>query len=226
MARTRHRRGQDSKSSTRENQAPIGALVAKDIAAKIERARKRRASERAAERIPKELERPATKAQREELRRHGFRTTKRGVIVDGPRNKRREPIKGARLEILKGGVIKTSVGERRDFIYGFTRKEKREFAKNPAAFEKKKLAELRSIFPTLKKARRPQVRLQWGAYQATKDFAPSYFTAKYFSTISPEEVRKVGKKNARPRADKLTGFHIVVHVHAKRKTNGKGRKRK
>lgn len=227
MARKAPPSRQNSKATERAKQAPSRTSVSHDIDAKIERARRARDARRASERVPKELERPATKRQREELKAHGFRTTKRGVIVDGPRDKRREPIKGAKLQILKGGVIKTSVGQRRDFIYGFTKKEKREFAKDPAAFQKKKLAELRVMFPTLKRARKPQIRLQWGAYQATKDFAPSYFTAQYFAAVSPEEIRKAGKRNARPRADKLTGLHIVVHVaKEKGKRRAKGRKRK
>lgn len=161
-------------------------------------------------RVPRELERPASKKQREELRKHGFRTTTRGVIVDGPRDKRRNPIKGSRVKVMSGGVVQTSTGQRRDYIYGFTRKEKRAFAQDPEAFTKSKIAELMKRFPHLKWKK--QVRLQWGAYQATKDFSPSYFTATYFAAISPEEKRKVGKKRAKPRADKLTGLHIVVHI--------------
>jgi hypothetical protein len=220
---TRSTRNPQSKNAARRSPS-IGELVRRDVAKKIAaKAKQRRA---AAPRIPKELERPATAKQREELKQHGFRTTKRGVIVDGPRDKRRQPIKGAKLEVLKGGVIKTSVKQRRDFIYGFTRQEKREFAKNPGAFEQKKMRELEKLFPSLKKARKKQIRLQWGAFQATKDFAPSYFTSKYFAAVSPEEIRKVGKKKAKPRSDKLTGLHIVIHVPTKKAKRGKGRKRK
>jgi hypothetical protein len=230
MARARQRKKNSSKRTSNQQRksavtrAPgIAELVKRDVAKKIAAKRKARAY---TPRIPKELERPATARQRDELKKHGFRTTKKGVIVDGPRDKNRQPIKGAKLEVLKGGVIKTSVKQRRDFIYGFTRQEKREFAKNPGAFEAKKMKELESLFPSLKKAKKKQIRLQWGAYQATKDFAPSYFTARYFAAVSPEEVRKVGKKKAKPRADKLTGLHIVIHVPTKKAKRAKGRKRK
>lgn len=165
-------------------------------------------------RVPLDLERRASKKQRAELKQHGFRTTERGVIVDGPRDKRRVPLKGSRVKVLSGGVVQTSVGQRRDYIYGFTRAEKKKFADNPEAFTNSKVAELMERFPHLR--RKKQIRLQWGAYQATKDFSPNYFTATYFAAISPEERRKVGKKKAKPRADKLTGLHIVVHVPKKK----------
>lgn len=231
MARDRHRKAKSSKTAPKTHVEKLRELARKGVAADPTNPRsvarkyfelhnpksvKYRGHQT---RIPKELERPATKRQREELKAHGFRTTDKGVIVDGPRDRRRNPIKGARVEVLKGGVIKTSVGQRRDFIYGFTRKEKKEFAKDPGAFEKKKLRELEALLPSLKKVRKKQVRLQWGAYQATKDFAPSYFTAKYFASISPEEVRRVGKRRAKPRADKLTGFHVVIHVPKSKQTN-------
>lgn len=235
MARTRQRKSNSSASKSHKATNPrttleqkLRSLSKRGIHADPTNPRSVSQRYRAAlkrERIPKELERPASKPQRDELRAHGFRTTKRGVIVDGPRNKRREPIKGARIAVAKGGVIKMSVGQRRDFIYGFTKKEKKEFARDPGAFEKKKLKELRSLFPLLRKARKPQVRLQWGAYQATKAFAPSYFTAKYFASISPEEIRKVGKRHAKPRTDKLTGFHIVVHVQKPKAKRAKGKKK-
>jgi hypothetical protein len=233
MRRAPHPRTKSSKSSrqTREKSS-FRRAVERDVAAKIERARQRRDAE---QRIPKGMERRVrSKATRAELKAHGFRTTKRGVVVDGPRDRKREPIPGSKVEVMRGGVIKTSVGARRDFIYGFTAKEKREFARDPAAMERKILARLRKQFPSLAKARKPQTRLQWGAYQATKDFSPTYFTAKYFAAISPEETRREGKRGAKPRIDKLTGFHVVIHVPTKagkrqgvhRGKKKQGRKRK
>lgn len=165
----------------------------------------------------KHLIRKTDKRTRDDAREHGFHVNHKGVVVDGPRDRRRKPIPGSKVEVKRGGVVIWKTGQRRDYIYGFTKKEKREFAKDPAGFEKRKLKELRSMFPNLRKARKPQVRLQWGAYQATKDFAPSYFTAKYFAAISPEEKRKVGKRRARPRIDKLTGFHFVIHLPTKKR---------
>jgi len=172
-------------------------------------------------RIPPALERRADKKTRDEAREHGFHTTQKGVVLDGPRDKRRDPIKGSRVRMLRGGVAQISVGQRRDFIYGFTRKEKQQFAADPGSMEKTILERLRSRFPQLKRARKPQVRLQWGAYQATKEFSPSYFTSKYFAGVAPEEIRREGSK-AKPRLDKLTGFHIVIHVPKK---SPKGKKR-
>lgn len=176
--------------------------------------------------VPPDMIRKATPKQKAEARSHGFHVTPKGVVIDGPRDRRRNPIKGARTKVHRGGVVSQSVGQRRDFIYGFTKAEKKKFAKDPAAMEKEILARLRKMFPTLAKSRKPQIRLQWGAYQATKDFAPSYFTARYFATISPEETRKVGKKKAKPRIDKLTGFHIVIHVPKKKAKRQHGRKKK
>jgi len=188
--------------------------------------------EQARARIPRKIERRASASQLRELKEHGFRTTKHGVIVDSPRNKLRQQIPGAKTEVKSGGVIHQTVKHRHDYIYGFTRKEKKEFAKNPQHMESIIFERLRVRFPNLRKAK-VQTRLQWGAYQATKDFSPSYFTAKYFSEISPEELRREGKTRARPRADKLTGLHFVVHVPSastarKRKEpkRGKTKKRK
>lgn len=178
-----------------------------------------------------------TKAERaaniKEYKQRGFRVEKDSVVVDGPRDSRRKKIKGSRVRVIGKGVVQTSVGQRRDYIIGFTKKEKQDFAAFPEPFIENKLLQLEKIFPSLRHRRNRQVRLQWGAYQATKDFAGNYFTAKYFATVSPEDKRRDGKK-AGPRADKLTGLHIVVHIPKKKKTKkktkgkkrAKGRKRK
>lgn len=176
----------------------------------------------------KEMARPVSKKQAAEFKEHGFYVSGKNVIIDGPRDKRRKQIKGARVTPLSGGVVKTSTKQRRDFVYGFTKKEKKEFAKNPELVTKQILAQLRKRFPSLRKARKIQERLQWGSYQATKDFAPSYFTARYFSTTSPEEIRRKGKRRAAPRVDKLTGLHFVIHVpsNARKRKRGKNGKKK
>ena len=162
-----------------------------------------------------------------ELRQHGFRTTDTKVLVDRPRNRKREIVRGSRLKIHRGGVVSMRVKERADYVYGFTAKEKKQFAQNPELLISEITKRLRKSFPLLK-ARKVQVRLQWGAYQATKDFAPTYFTSKYFAAISPEDKRR-DKKKAKPRLDKLTGVHFVVHVPKKRKKgkrkHGKGKRK-
>ena len=217
MARTRHRRPKSSTTSRTPREFSFADSVRADVDAKIARARVRRDAEKRAQnpgRISKDMEHRAPKEQRAVLKKHGFRVTKKGVVIDRPRDLYRRVIPGSRVRLMKGGWIKTTVGQRTDFIYGFTKKEKKEFAKNPAAMEKTILERLRKRFPTARRvrAKKIQTRLQWGAYQATKDFSPTYFTSRYFSSVSPEEIRKVGKKRAQPRADKLTGFHFVVHV--------------
>jgi hypothetical protein len=173
--------------------------------------------------FPLHLQKKADKKQRAELKEHGFFTTEKGVIIDGPRSADRQPIKGTRFAIHKGGVVsftnkkKTAKGEyiRRDYVAGFTAKEKKEFAKNPAAFMKKKEAELKKSLRGLMGKKKIQVRLQWGAYQATKDFHPAYFTKRY-QELPARDFKRV--------KDRLTGMHIVVHER-KRKTSSGGKKR-
>jgi hypothetical protein len=205
MALRRHRRSSDSTS--------FRTSVERDVAAKIERARQRRTAERKAarERIPADMVHRATKKERAELKAHGFRVTPKGVVVDRPRDKKRKRIPGARISILKGGIVKMTVKQRRDFIVGFTERERSQFALNPDAKSKEVIAALKKSHPSLRKGKM-QVRLQWGSYQATKDFSPTFFTRKYFTSISPEDIRKYGKRRAPIRADKLTGLHIVIHV--------------
>lgn len=172
-------------------------------------------------RVPWHLEHKADKATREKLKARGFHVTKRGVIVDGPRNVRREPISGSKMEIQKDGTIKWSVKQRRDYIVGMTKKEKSEFAKDPSAFIEKKKRELQEKNPTLRRKRKIQVRLQWGAYQATKDFSPSLFTTRYPQFA--KWLRSV-RRDQREKADRLVGLHFTVHVPKKRKTRRRKRK--
>lgn len=166
---------------------------------------------------PFELERKADKQTRAALKERGFFTTQRGVIIDGPRDSKRRPIKGARLRITKDGTVITTVKDRRDYIIGLTKAERKEFAKNPDAVMARKEKELRAKYPKIGKRRKIQARLQWGAYQATKDFSPRVFSAKYFAKWLPREREH--------KIDKLTGLHFTVHVprekgkrkHGKRK---------
>ena len=236
MARDRQRTNSSKKTAQRKQAPSLAELVKADVAAKIERARVRREVERKATKqgnhIPLDAVRrvPGGVQGARELQEHGFRTTKKGrgygVVVDGPRDSRRRPIKGARVTVERGGVVKIAVKQRRDFVYGFTKREKKEFARDPESFTKKKLAELRKQFPTLARSRKPQVRLQWGAYQATKDFAPSYFTSKYFEKIANPHRRPPKGKKRPKKIDTLTGLHIVIHIPRKKNAKTKGRKRK
>lgn len=217
MARKRHR----STDST-PSRASLAALVKRDVEAKIERARQRRA---ARERVPLEMvRRVPDRATRSDLKKHGFRVIPEGVVIDGPRNRKREPIPGARIKAHKGGVVSMQVKDRRDYVYGMTKKEKAAFAKGELS-DKDILARLRRMFPNLRQ-RRVQTRLQWGSYQGTKGYTPNYFSARYFQTFQTEYVSGKARRGER-KIDTLTGFHFVVHVQKKRKAKrGKGRKKK
>lgn len=175
------------------------------------------------QRLEKEYTIKAPKAAREELKKRGFAVNKKGVMIDTPRAKG-EHIKGAKAEIFKDGTVKFSVKQRRDYIIGFTAKEKKEFAKNPAKMIEKKTDELRAKYPTLRRIKKIQTRLQWGVFSATKDFSPFYFTRQYFAQegITKKTKRKKGVK----KIDKLTGLHFIVHTPrrkhaAKSKAKGK-----
>jgi hypothetical protein len=159
------------------------------------------------------------------LKERGFMVEGRKVVIDVPRDRNRKKIRGAKMDVLKDGTVKYAVKQRRDYIVGMTKTERKAFAKNPELVTQQILKRLRDANPTLKKMRpsRIQTRLQWGAFQATKDYSPSYFTKHYFATISPED-RREGRKN--PRLDKLTGLHFVVHIPQKRKAKHGGKKRK
>ena len=227
MARTRHRKPNSSKYESSPHVKKLRELSRAGIPVDPTSSR---AVNRAYTKFQRtrEMARPVTKKQAAEFKAHGFFVSGKNVIFDGPRDKRRKQIKGAKISPLSGGVIKTSVKQRRDFTYGFTKEEKQEFAKNPELMTKQILARLRKRFPSLRKARKIQERLQWGSYQATKDFSPNYFTGKYFADTSPEEVRRVGKRRATPRIDKLTGLHFVIHVpsKARKRKRGKNGKKK
>lgn len=159
-------------------------------------------------RFPLYLQKTANKEQRAELRKHGFFTTDKGVIIDIPRTAKREPIKGMKFDVLKGGVVTYRNGSRRDYIVGFTKAEKKEFAKDPAKFSdefEKKWRKKIVGWVAPKKIRDFQLRLQWGAYQATKDFSPRSFSGRYPYIESMVKGKAV--------QDRMTGFHIVVHVY-------------
>lgn len=172
--------------------------------------------------FPLHLRRAANKEQREQLKKRGFYTNSKGVIVDSPRNVKRQQIKGAKFSIQKDGTIKWSVKQRRDYIIGMTKKEKKAFALDPKGFIATKLAELKKKNPSFKGLKRkPQVRLQWGAYQATKDFVPGRFP---FSKTDEQLYRIYAGRPRKGDQDKLTGLHIVIHVPRKRKKHGKRRR--
>lgn len=168
-------------------------------------------------RFPLHLARKAPVESRAALKERGFFVTKRGVFIDGPRDSKRKPIPGARLRINKDATIVWSIKQRRDYIVGLTKAERKAFADDPDKFIKEKENALRAKYPTLGK-RKIQTRLQWGAYQATKDFSPRVFSAKYFAKWLPREKEH--------KLDKLTGLHFVVHVPRERKKRATRKKRR
>ena len=169
--------------------------------------------------FPLDLQKPANKAQKKELRKRGFFTTDKGVVVDGPRDSRRRPVKARRFAVIgKGEGVKWTVNGRRDYIIGLTPAERKAFAADPKVFLKAHRKMMRETYPDFRKARDIQVRLQWGAYQATKDFAPSMFWTS--DTLGREQkLMKHGK------TDKLTGLHYVIHLPRKQRKKIRARKK-
>lgn len=165
--------------------------------------------------FPLYLQKSATKEQRAILKERGFFTTGKGVIVDGPRTAKRKPIAGTRFAILKDGTVTFSKGSRKDYIVGFTRAEKKAFAKDPKKFMDAREKEFRAKLKARGiKARDVQIRLQWGAYQGTKDFAPNQFMKRYPYIESKVKGQAI--------LDRMTGMHVVIHV-AKKKKRSKGK---
>ena len=121
----------------------------------------------------------------------------------------RKPIPGAKVDILKGGVVRFKKGKREDHIHGFTEAEKKEFAHDPKVYvaqrEKAFRAEMKRRGIKVKDL---QVRLQWGAYQATKDFSPNAFTGRYPYIESKVKGAAV--------LDRMTGLHFVIHRKPKK----------
>lgn len=169
--------------------------------------------------FPLDLQKPATKEQRKNLKKRGFFTTHKGLVVDGPRDSRRKPVKARRFRVLgDGSGVKWTVNGRRDYIIGLTREERIAFALDPAGFLYLHREFMKQTYSDFRNARDIQVRLQWGAYQATKDFDPSMFY-KGGDTLKKEQ-----KLMAQGKTDKLTGLHYVIHLPRKKRRHGKKKK--
>jgi hypothetical protein len=171
------------------------------------------------------LRQPATKEQRAELRTRGYIVNHKGIILDRPRDKDRKQIPGAKMSIQTGGVIKWTVGQRRDFILGLTTAERKEFEKDPEKLIDRKLKALRESHPKTFKGlkQKPRVKLQWGAYASRMEFSPHEFARKYplwakwlkaHGRKFPESVGRVKTAQAK---DRLVGLHIVIHVPRRKK---------
>jgi len=234
MARRRHKTD-SSKRPSRKQRAPVSRdqRVIADLRYITKRGYKgdptndkaitARARElRQRDQLVKYYGKTVTKSQAKKLKERGFMVEGRKAVIDVPRDKYRKKIPGSKLAVLKDGTVKYSVRDRRDYIVGFTKEEKKRFAKEGPGVITDVLKRLRKANPTLR-GKRVQTRLQWGAFQATKDYSPHYFTGTYFASISPED-RREGRKS--PRLDKLTGLHFVVHTSPKRKHRGKKKAQK
>lgn len=166
------------------------------------------------------LHHKASRAQIKELKARGYFTTDKGVMIDRPRHVSGKHIPGARIEIQRGGIVKQTVNERRDLIIGFTPQEKQAFALDPQSVIGRIIEEMRKR-REVGSRKKIQVRLQWGAYRATKDFSPALF---WLST-SPLGKKSRESKNYRQRreiaSDRLTGLHLTYFVRRK-----KGKKKK
>jgi len=179
--------------------------------------------------LPLRFTRKIRAKDRKDLRERGFTVTKKGLIIDGPRDSQQHRIPSSKLRINKKGVVVWSVKQRRDYIIGLTIEEKKEFARNPLEFQKKKLKELRKRFPEFRKGKRSKVHLQWGSYGATKEFAID----EIITTESWKQFVRIilNKHPKRKDTDILTGLHIVVHVPKPRsrkkgkRNHGKSRRR-
>lgn len=168
--------------------------------------------------FPLYLQREASAEQRAELKKRGFFTTDKGVIVDGPRTGKRKPIEGTKFRILKGGVVRFEKGARQDYIIGLTKAEKKAFALDPKSFVESKEKELKALLKTRGiKFRDFQTRIQWGAYQGTKDFTPRSFQGSDTGKRATRALAKGSKRQIdRDAADKMTGLHIVIHRKGKK----------
>lgn len=160
----------------------------------------------------------ADAATRKKLKERGFATTKKGVLIDRPRFAGKT-LPGSKVRVTKSGDVVMTTKARRDVVVGMTKKEKKEFAIDPAKFIKKKTKELRDKYPTLKRVKKIRARLQWGVFSGTKDFSPYFFQSLTSWEAAKTASKKKKEQYKKDRLDKLTGLHFVIHTT--KKTRGK-----
>lgn len=154
-----------------------------------------------------------SKADAKVLKEKGFYVTKsmKRVVIDVPRDVHRQKIPHTKFSILKKmGVVKYTNTERRDFVIGFTKQEKKKWAADPKKFTADKIAEFKREYPQYAKFIKPSsIRLQHGAFQGTKQFVPDYYVRHYgLAGSMPATFKMKGKKLL----DNLTGLHIVIYI--------------
>lgn len=164
---------------------------------------------------PKML-RKVTPKTRDDLAAKGFQVTRKGVILDAPRTPLGKRLKGARVSVLKNGIIKESVGDRRDYIIGLDKKQRRAFALDPKKFLKDLQDKTRS--KNIKKFKKHYIRLQWGAFSGRIDYKIENL-ADYFLDDKGKLKRGLLKN--------LTGIRIITYDETKKRKKrkrGKGGK--
>lgn len=177
---------------------------------------------RARDTIERRYSRPVSSTEARLLKAHGFHVSKHGALIDAPRKRakddpKRGKVPGARFKILKDGTVKFTSKERRDYIKGLTKKERKQFAENPKSVLNDILLRLKKKNKDLR-GKKVQVRLQWGAFESRKDFSANTFAArmKSMEKISKMLRKRYGAKVKTP-LDNLTGIHFVTHAGKKKR---------
>lgn len=173
---------------------------------------------RARDTIERRYSRPVSSREARLLKEHGFHVSKHGALIDSPRKRayddpKRGKVPGARFKVQDDGTVKFSTKQRRDYVVGFTKQEKKDFDSNPKETIDRILARLRKKNAELKRSRKVQTRLQWGAFESRKDFSPLSYVKKLdtMRKIATWLRRKYGPRVKTP-LDNLTGVHFVIHT--------------
>lgn len=154
-------------------------------------------------------------SKRKILKSKGYTVTARGVILDAPRTPLGKRLKGARMTVLKGGVVKESVGSRRDYIIGLTKKQRREFARDPSKYAKQLFSKSKS--KAIRKSKKQYIRLQWGAYSGRIDYKLENLGSYFLDERGKIKGHLI--KN-------LTGIRLITYVDTEQKSAKRRRARK
>lgn len=149
------------------------------------------------------------------LKDKGYTVTTKGVILDAPRTALGKRLKGSRMSVLKGGVIKETIKDRRDYIIGLNKNQRREFAKDPKRLVKELLKHSKS--PALRKTKKQYIRLQWGAYSGRIDYKLENL-AQYFL----DEKGKIKGHLIK----NLTGIRVITYVEKTKRKKAKRKRRR
>jgi len=172
-----------------------------------------------------------------EMTERGYKTTQKGVFLDGFRDTRGNKIKGNTVAVLKGGVIRSQLkgpkggASRTDYIYNFSAAEKRQFLKDPEKFIKQLLNQNPTLakhfdLKTLSTARSKQkLRFQIaGAYGTHSNLDLSVL--EHYIKEWQEAANDPKKPRAASSFDNLTGIRLVEFKPVARKKAKKKRGKK